>query len=107
MEHMEYVSKKIVALGGVPTTKPAAINAPAKWRDMVEADLAAENMAIEHYKAIAAMADELDDVDLRKSIEDITSGRIRTQRGPREVPERAEVRRAVSLHNFFTRRFYL
>lgn len=73
MEHMEYVSKKIVALGGVPTTKPAAINTPAKWRDMLEADLAAENMAIDHYKAIAAMADELDDVDLRKSIEDITS----------------------------------
>jgi bacterioferritin len=73
MNHMEYVSEKIVALGGVPTTKPAAINTPATWRDMLEADLAAEKMAINHYKAIIKMADELGDVDLKKSIEDITS----------------------------------
>jgi bacterioferritin len=73
MEHMEYLSKKIVALGGVPTTKPASINTPATWRAMLEADLAAENTAIGHYKAIAAMADELGDVDLKKSIEDIAS----------------------------------
>lgn len=73
MNHMEYVSEKIVALGGVPTTKPAPMNTPATWRAMLEADLAAENMAIDEYKAIIAMADDLGDVDLKKSIEDIAS----------------------------------
>ncbi len=73
MSHMEYVSEKIVALGGVPTTKPAPINTPASWRAMLEADLAAENAAIDRYKAIIAMADDLGDVDLKKSIEDIAS----------------------------------
>jgi len=73
MNHMEYLSEKIVALGGVPTTKPAPINTPATWRAMLEADLAAENMAIDEYKAIIAMADDLGDVDLKKSIEDISS----------------------------------
>ena len=73
MNHMEYLTDKIVALGGVPTTKPAPINTPASWRAMLEADLAAENDAIEEYKKIIAMADDMGDVDLRKSIEDITS----------------------------------
>jgi bacterioferritin (cytochrome b1) len=40
---------------------------------MLEADLAAENAAIDRYKTIIALADELGDVDLKKSIEDITS----------------------------------
>jgi len=62
-----------VALGGVPTTKPAAIKTPATWRGMLEADLAAEKMAIDQYKIIIKMADELGDVDLKKSIEDIAS----------------------------------
>lgn len=73
MNHMEYLSEKIVALGGVPTTKPAAINTPTTWRAMLGADLAAENMAIDHYKTVIAMADEFGDVDLKKSIEDIAS----------------------------------
>jgi len=73
MRHMEYVSEKIVALGGVPSSQPAAINTPATWRAMLEADLAAENAAIDRYKTIIALADELGDVDLKKSIEDITS----------------------------------
>jgi bacterioferritin len=73
MSHMEYVSEKIVALGGVPTTKPAPINTPASWRAMLEADLAAENAAIDRYKTIITMAEDLGDVDLKKSIEDIAS----------------------------------
>jgi len=73
MSHMEYLSEKIVALGGIPSSQPAAINTPATWRAMLEADLAAENAAIDRYKTIIALADELGDVDLKKSIEDIAS----------------------------------
>ena len=73
MEHMEYLSEKIVALGGVPTVKPADIHTSAKWREMLGFDLAAENKAIDHYKAILTMAEDLGDVDLKKTIEDITS----------------------------------
>jgi bacterioferritin len=73
MEHMEYVSEKIVAYDGVPTTKPADIYTAKTPTDMLNQDLAAENKAIEHYEKIIKMADEYGDTDLRKSIEDITS----------------------------------
>ena len=73
MEHMEYLSEKIVAYDGVPTTQPAAMYTAKTVTDMLNQDLAAENKAIELYDKIIKMADEYGDTDLRKTIEDITS----------------------------------
>jgi len=73
MEHMEYVSEKIVAYDGVPTTQPAAMYTAKTVPEMLNQDLAAENKAIEQYEKIIKMAEEYGDTDLRKTIEDITS----------------------------------
>jgi bacterioferritin len=73
MEHMEYVSEKIVAYGGVPTTQPAAMYTATTVTEMLNQDLAAENKAIELYEKIIKMGEEYGDTDLYKTIEDITS----------------------------------
>jgi bacterioferritin len=73
MEHMEYISEKIVAYDGVPTTQPAAMYTAKTVTEMLNQDLAAENKAIELYDKIIKMAEEYGDTDLRKTIEDITS----------------------------------
>ncbi len=73
MHHMEYISKKIVALGGDPTTQPAPIHTSNNIMEMLQQDLDGENMAIDHYKNVIAMAEEYGDVDLKKTLEDITS----------------------------------
>lgn len=73
MEHMEYLSEKIVAYDGIPATTCAEIYTAKTATDMLNQDLAAENKAIEQYDKIIKMADEYGDTDLRKSIEDITS----------------------------------
>lgn len=71
MEHMEYLSEKIVAYDGIPTTQPAAIYTAKTVTDMLNHDLAIEKEAIEHYDKVIKMADEYGDIGLRKSIEDI------------------------------------
>jgi bacterioferritin len=73
MEHMEYVSEKIVAYDGVPTTQPAAMYTAKTVPEMLNQDLAAEKQAIAEYEKIIKMAEEYGDTDLRKTIEDITS----------------------------------
>jgi bacterioferritin len=73
MEHMEYLSEKIVAYDGVPTTQPAVMYTAKTVNDALNQDLAAENKAIEHYEKVIKMADEYGDTDLRKTLEDITS----------------------------------
>lgn len=73
MHHMEYLSEKIVALGGDPTTKPAPVHTSNNVMEMLQQDLAAENKAIDYYKKVIGMAEEFGDVDLKKTLEDITS----------------------------------
>ncbi len=76
MKHMEYLSKKIVALGGDPTTQPAPIKTSSNAMEMLQQDLDGEKTAIDHYKNVIGMAEEVGDVDLKKTLEDITSVEI-------------------------------
>jgi len=76
MNHMEYLSNKIVALGGDPTTKPAPIHTSHNMMEMLQQDLDGENKAINHYMKVLAMAEEVKDVDLKKTLEDIISVEI-------------------------------
>ncbi len=76
MHHMAYSSKKIVALGGDPTTQPAPIHTSSNMMEMLQQDLDAENEAILHYKNAISMAEEFGDVDLKNTLEDITSVEI-------------------------------
>ncbi len=73
---MAYLSKKIVALGGDPTTQPAPIRTSSNMMEMLQQDLDAENEAILHYKNAIGMAEEFGDVDLKRTLEDITSVEI-------------------------------
>ncbi len=76
MHHMEYLSNKIVALGGDPTTQPAPISTSNNVMEMLQQDLDGENTAIDHYKKVLGMAEEVGDVDLKKTLEDIISVEI-------------------------------
>ncbi len=76
MHHMEYLSNKIVALGGDPTTQPAPVHTSNNVTEMLQQDLDGENTAIDHYMKVLDMAEKVRDVDLKKTLEDIISVEI-------------------------------
>jgi len=69
--HAQYLANKIVALGGEPTTVPRPVAAAHTNREMVEAVLAAEQLALRDYTARAKQADEYGDKGLVVQLEDI------------------------------------
>lgn len=69
--HAQFLANKIVALGGVPTTEPAAVQATETNREMLEAVLAAERKAIEGYNKRAEEAEEYGDKGLAVQLEDM------------------------------------
>lgn len=82
--HAEFLSNKIVALGGVPTTVPAAV-APAETnKELLENALEAERKAVAGYKERALQADEFGDVGLKVQLEDM----VRDETGHAEQIER-------------------
>ena len=82
--HAQFLSNKIVALGGEPTTTPRAV-APAKHnKDMLERVLEAEKRAIEDYTARAKQAEEFGDKGLQVQLEDM----VRDESGHYEETER-------------------
>ena len=69
--HAKFLANKVVALGGVPTTKAAPV-APAETnKELLEAVLDAERKAIAGYKERAEQADEFGDVGLKVQLEDM------------------------------------
>lgn len=69
--HAQYLANKIVALGGEPTTIPRPVAAARTNREMVEAVLAAEQLALRDYTERAKQADEYGDKGLVVQLEDI------------------------------------
>ena len=69
--HAQYLANKIVALGGEPTTMPRPVAAARTNREMVEAVLAAEQLALRDYTERARQADEYGDKGLVVQLEDI------------------------------------
>lgn len=69
--HAQYLANKIVALGGEPTTVPRPVVAARTNREMVEAVLAAEQLALRDYTERAKQADEYGDKGLVVQLEDI------------------------------------
>ncbi len=91
MHHMEYLSNKIVALGGDPTTQPAPISTSRNIMEMLQQDLNGENTAIDHYKKVLGMAEEIGDVDLKKTLEDIISVEIGHKEGLEKLMNTSQV----------------
>lgn len=71
MKHAEEIAERLFYLGGIPTTKPTPIKVGGSLKEMVEADLEAENEAIEMYTKIIDMASEREDSTTRLLFEEI------------------------------------
>ncbi len=82
--HAQFLSNKIVALGGEPTTVPDKVAKAGTNREMLEAVLAAENEAVEGYTQRAKEADEFGDKGLSVQLEDM----IRDETGHSEETAR-------------------
>ena len=82
--HAQYLSNKIVALGGEPTTVPRAVPAANSNREMLEAVLAAEQKATADYTQRAKDAESFGDKGLAVQLEDM----VRDESGHAEEVER-------------------
>lgn len=71
--HAQFLSEKIVALGGEPTTEPRPVPAASNNREMLEAVLKAERQAIKDYTQRAKEAEEFGDKGLAVQLEDIVA----------------------------------
>lgn len=71
MRHAEAIAERLFYLGGIPTAKPTPIKVGGSLKEMIEADLQAENEAIEMYTKIIDMASEREDSTTRLLFEEI------------------------------------
>ncbi len=71
MTHAELIADRLNYLGGVPTTKPDAINVGETLKEMIENNSRAEEGAIALYKLIINKCRDEDDVVTRKLFEQI------------------------------------
>ena len=88
--HAQYLSNKIVALGGEPTTIPREVPAADTNKEMLEAVLAAELRAKKDYTQRALEAEEYGDkglvVQLEDMVRDETSHSEETERILKDWP---------------------
>ncbi|HLQ70223.1 MAG TPA: ferritin-like domain-containing protein [Bacillota bacterium] len=71
MGHASYLSEKIAALGGTPTTESAPVEQPTEVKDLLQATLKAEKETIERYETRKKQAEELGLTELVVKLEDI------------------------------------
>lgn len=71
MKHAEKIAERLFYLGGIPTTKPTPIKVGGSLKEMIEANLKAENEAIEMYTRIIELASEKGDSTTRLMFEEI------------------------------------
>lgn len=71
LAHAQFLADKIVALGGVPVTMPAAVPPANSPREMLEAILEAEKMAIAGYTERAEQARAAGDIGLSVQLENM------------------------------------
>ncbi|MEW9675026.1 ferritin-like domain-containing protein [Lentibacillus sp. L22] len=71
MGHAAYLSEKISALGGTPTTESAKVEQPTQVRDLLKATLQAESDTIDRYEERKKLADKLGYTELVVKLEDI------------------------------------
>jgi bacterioferritin len=56
MKHAETIAERLFYLGGTPTTKPQPITVGSSLKEMLTADIKAEEMTIKMYKEIIGLA---------------------------------------------------
>lgn len=67
--HARFLSNKIAALGGTPTTTPNPVPLPDSNRGLLEEVLKAESKAIKDYDKRIKQAEELGDIGLKVQLE--------------------------------------
>lgn len=82
--HAQFLANKIVALGGEPTTQPRPVPGANGNRQMLEAVLTAERLAVKDYTQRAQDADALGDKGLVVQLDDM----VRDESGHAEETER-------------------
>ena len=71
--HASFLTDVIIDLGGEPTTTPKSFDKPESLKAMLELDLEMEKQDVEHYRAHAAMAEELGMVELQIKLEEMAA----------------------------------
>ncbi len=71
MKHAEAIAERLDYLGGVPTVKPTPIEISGELKQVLSADIKAEEEAITLYRDIIKTAVAEDDVVTKKLFEDI------------------------------------
>jgi len=71
MKHAERIAERLFYFDVVPTTKPSPIKVGGTLKEMIEADAAAEEEAIDLYKAIIKQAQAENDSTTRLLFEEI------------------------------------
>ncbi|MGH7482225.1 MAG: ferritin-like domain-containing protein [Longimicrobiales bacterium] len=73
LEHAKFLAHKIVALGGTPTTEPAAVELPADNRGMLERSLKSERDTIRRYTERIEQAEAAGELGLKVDLEAIVA----------------------------------
>ena len=71
--HASFLMDVIYDLGGEPTTAPKTFDKPESLKAMLELDLEMEKQDVEHYRAHAALAEELGLVELNIKLEEMAA----------------------------------
>jgi bacterioferritin len=77
LEHAKYLSQKIVALGGTPTTEPAPVELSRENHEMLELSLKAEKATIARYTRRIDQAEAAGEVGLKVELENLVAEETR------------------------------
>jgi len=71
MNHANYLSEKIINLGGTPDVQPAPVKQLKDVREIIQHALNQEIATIERYKSRLKEADEIGDIALKNQLEEM------------------------------------
>ena len=77
LEHAKYLSQKIVALGGTPTTQPAPVQLSQDNHEMLELSLQAEKDTIKRYTKRIGQAEAAGELALKVELENLVAEEAR------------------------------
>jgi bacterioferritin len=77
LRHAQFLADKVAALGGEPTTTPAAVPSASDQKGMLQNVLRAESETIEHYVERMKQAEAYGDYGLANDLQEIISEETR------------------------------
>lgn len=77
LEHAKYLSHKIVAMGGMPTTQPAPVTLSQDNQEMLQLSLKAETETIVRYTRRIEQAEQAGELALKVELENLVAEETR------------------------------